>query len=163
MVGAVPGQLDALAAHLQGVAVGECHLRHRPCRVVIAKQPAGLLVPDPHNVLEQRGSTERTESSADRCQAQAARRAISRWDRATPRLIDRVDLLVPSHVATLDLQALVPRPAAAAWQQAQGLLHNRAHRGPGTARVRENRKPISVDELFMADRDLTEPPPPLEE
>ena len=56
-----------------------------------------------------------------------------------------------------------PRPAAAAWQQAQGLLHNRAHGGPGTARVRENRKPISVDELFMADTDLTEPPPPLEE
>jgi hypothetical protein len=84
MVGAVPGQLDALAAHLQGVTVGEGHLRRRPCRVVIAKQPAGLLVPDPHNVLEQRGSTERTESSADRCQAQAARRAISRWTGQLP-------------------------------------------------------------------------------
>jgi hypothetical protein len=32
-----------------------------------------------------------------------------------------------------------------------------------TARVREDRKPISADELFMADTDLMEPPPPLEE
>ena len=32
-----------------------------------------------------------------------------------------------------------------------------------TARVREDRKPISADELFMAEKDLTEPPPPLEE
>jgi len=32
-----------------------------------------------------------------------------------------------------------------------------------TARVREDWKPISADELFMADTDLTEPPPPLEE
>ena len=41
---------------LQGVTVGEGHLRRRAGRVVVAKQqPAGLLVPDPHDVLEQRG------------------------------------------------------------------------------------------------------------
>ena len=32
VVGAVPGQLGALTAHLQGVPVGEGHLRHRPGR-----------------------------------------------------------------------------------------------------------------------------------
>jgi hypothetical protein len=32
-----------------------------------------------------------------------------------------------------------------------------------TARAREDRKPISADELLTADRDLTEPPLPLEE
>ena len=32
-----------------------------------------------------------------------------------------------------------------------------------TAQVREDRKPISADDLFCADRDLTEPPLPLEE
>jgi hypothetical protein len=53
----VPGQLDALAPDLQGVAVGEGHLRHRPGRVVVAQQqPPGLLVPDADHVpAEQRG------------------------------------------------------------------------------------------------------------
>ena len=54
----MPGQLDALTAHLQGVTVGEGHLRHRAGRVVVTQQqPPGFLVPDPHHVLKQRGST----------------------------------------------------------------------------------------------------------
>ena len=57
VVGAVPGQLDALPADVQGVAVCEGHVRRGPGRVVVAQQqPPGLLVPDPHDVLaEQRG------------------------------------------------------------------------------------------------------------
>ena len=52
----MPGQLDALSAYLQRVAVAEGHLRHRPGRVVVPEQqPAGLLVPDPDDILEQRG------------------------------------------------------------------------------------------------------------
>src|SRR6185437_15758714 len=35
VVGAVPGQFDALAAHLEGVAVGEGDLRRRPARGVV--------------------------------------------------------------------------------------------------------------------------------
>jgi hypothetical protein len=51
MVGAVPGQLDALAPDLQGVTVGEGHLWERPGQVVVAhQQPAGLLVPDADHV-----------------------------------------------------------------------------------------------------------------
>ena len=42
VVGAVPGQLGALTAHLQGVPVGEGHLRHRPGRRR-AVAAAGLL------------------------------------------------------------------------------------------------------------------------
>jgi hypothetical protein len=56
-----------------------------------------------------------------------------------------------------------PRPAAAAWQQARGFYTAARTVAQVTARVREDRKPISADELFMADTDLTEPPPPLEE
>ncbi|MCW2895257.1 MAG: hypothetical protein JWO75_4746 [Actinomycetia bacterium] len=56
VVGAVPGQLDPLAPHLQGVAVGERHLRHRPGRVVVPPQePRGVLVPDADHVPEQGG------------------------------------------------------------------------------------------------------------
>jgi hypothetical protein len=57
VVGAVPGQLDPLTADLQGVAVGERHLRHRPGRVVVPQQePPGLLVSDADHVpLEQGG------------------------------------------------------------------------------------------------------------
>src|SRR5664279_3690218 len=56
VVGAVPGQFDALSAHLERVAVDEDHLRDRPGRVVVAQQkPASLLVPDPDDILEQRG------------------------------------------------------------------------------------------------------------
>src|SRR5260370_24475089 len=57
VVGAVPGQLDALPAHLQGVAAGEGHVRHGPGRVVVPQQqPPGLLVPDANDVaVEQRG------------------------------------------------------------------------------------------------------------
>ena len=57
VIGAVPGQLDPLAPDLQGVAVGEGHLRYRPGRVVVPQQePPGLLVPDAGHVpAEQRG------------------------------------------------------------------------------------------------------------
>jgi hypothetical protein len=56
VVGAVPGQLGALPPDLQGVAVGEGHLRHRPGRVAVAQQPPGLLVPDADHVpAEQEG------------------------------------------------------------------------------------------------------------
>ena len=56
VVGAVPGQLDALSADLQRVGVGEGHLGQRTGRVVVPEQkPAGLLVPDPDDVLEERG------------------------------------------------------------------------------------------------------------
>src|SRR5689334_4018290 len=57
VVGAVPGQLDALPAHLQGVAVGEGDLWCGPGRVVVALQPAlGFLVADADDVAaEQRG------------------------------------------------------------------------------------------------------------
>jgi hypothetical protein len=56
VVGAMPGQLHPLPAGLQGVPVGEGHLRRRAGRVVVAEQqPAGLLVPDPDHVpAEQR-------------------------------------------------------------------------------------------------------------
>ena len=58
VVGAAPGQLDALSAYLQRVAVSEGHVRQRPARVAVPdQQPAGLLVPDPDDVLEQRGGT----------------------------------------------------------------------------------------------------------
>ena len=51
VVGATPGQLDALTANLQRVLVRERHLGQRPGRVVIAlQQPPGLLVPDPDHV-----------------------------------------------------------------------------------------------------------------
>src|ERR1700722_5483098 len=57
VVGAVEGQLDALAAGLQGVGVGEGHVGQRPGRVAGADQePAGFLVADPGDVpVEQRG------------------------------------------------------------------------------------------------------------
>ena len=56
VVGAVPGQFDALAADLERVGVGERHVRQRPGRVVVAdEKPAGLLVPDPGDVVEQGG------------------------------------------------------------------------------------------------------------
>ena len=53
----MPGQLGALTAHLQGVAVGERHFRDGPGGVIIAQQqPPGLLVPDPGHVpVEQEG------------------------------------------------------------------------------------------------------------
>src|SRR5690242_2971645 len=37
VVGAVPGQLDALASYLQGVAISEGHLRRGPGRAVVAQ------------------------------------------------------------------------------------------------------------------------------
>src|ERR1019366_2134473 len=56
VVGSVPGQLDALSAYLQRVPVGEGHVRAGPGRVVVPEQkPAGFLVPDPDDILEQRG------------------------------------------------------------------------------------------------------------
>jgi hypothetical protein len=56
VVGAVPGQLDPLAAHLQRVRVGERHLRGRPGRVIVPEQePPGVLVPDPDHVPEEGG------------------------------------------------------------------------------------------------------------
>ena len=54
VVGAAPGQLDALSPDLERVSIGEGHIRHRPGRVVVPdKKPAGLLVPDPDDILEQ--------------------------------------------------------------------------------------------------------------
>ena len=57
VVGAVPGQVDALAADLQAAAVLERLLGRRPRRVVVAQQePPGLLVSDANDVLvEQEG------------------------------------------------------------------------------------------------------------
>ena len=57
VIGAVPRQLDPLTPDLQGVAVGEGHLRYRPGRVVVPQQePPGLLMPDAGHVpAEQRG------------------------------------------------------------------------------------------------------------
>jgi hypothetical protein len=56
VVGAVPGQLDSLPSHLQGVSVGERHLGHRAGRVVVTQQePPGFLVPDPDHVAEYGG------------------------------------------------------------------------------------------------------------
>src|SRR5262249_58661725 len=47
VVGAVPGQLHPLPAHLQGVTVGEGDLRRGAGRVIVAQQqPPGLFVPD---------------------------------------------------------------------------------------------------------------------
>jgi len=58
VVGAAPGQLDALSAYLQRVAVAEGHVGRRPGRVVVPEQkPAGLLVPDPDDILEERGGS----------------------------------------------------------------------------------------------------------
>jgi hypothetical protein len=71
---------------------------------------------------------------------------------------------VPSHGATLDLQALVPPGLLLQHGSKRGAFYTTARTvAQVTARVREDRKPISADELFMADTDLTEPPPPLEE
>src|SRR6185437_15950159 len=57
VVGAVPGQLGALAPDLEGVVVGEGDLRGRAGRVVVPLQPTlGFLVPDADHVpAEQRG------------------------------------------------------------------------------------------------------------
>jgi hypothetical protein len=56
VVGAVPGQVDALAADLEGATVAEGLFVRRPRRVVVAQQEApGLLVSDARDVLvEQR-------------------------------------------------------------------------------------------------------------
>jgi hypothetical protein len=53
----VPGQLDTLTPDLQGVTIGEGHLRRRPGGVVVPQQePPGLLVPDAGHVApEQEG------------------------------------------------------------------------------------------------------------
>ena len=52
VVGAVPGELDPLAADLQRPAIAEGFLRRRPGRVVVAQQkPPGLVVSDAHDVL----------------------------------------------------------------------------------------------------------------
>ncbi len=56
MVGAVPGQLGALAADLEGVVVGEGDLRRRAGRVVVPLQPTlGFLVPDADHVPVEQG------------------------------------------------------------------------------------------------------------
>ena len=57
VVGAVPRELDPLAADLEGPAIAEGLLRCRSVRVVVPEQePPGLLVPDPDDVLaEERG------------------------------------------------------------------------------------------------------------
>src|SRR5439155_22647541 len=54
---AVPGELDALAPHLEGATVLEGLLRGGPGRVVVAEQePPGLLVPDANDAgVEERG------------------------------------------------------------------------------------------------------------
>ena len=52
----MPGQLDPLTSDFQGVAVGKCHLWHRPGRVVVPPQePRRVLVPDADDALEQGG------------------------------------------------------------------------------------------------------------
>src|SRR5258708_17247194 len=57
VVGAAPGEFDALSAYLKRVAVGEGYLWHGPGWVTVPEQePAGLLVYDPDDVGAQRGS-----------------------------------------------------------------------------------------------------------
>ena len=52
VVGAVPGQVDPLAADLERAPVGEGLLVRWARRIVVAQQQAaGLLVPDPGDVL----------------------------------------------------------------------------------------------------------------
>ncbi len=52
VVGAVPGEVDPLAADLERAAVLEGLLVRRTCRVVVAQQQvSGLLVPDARDVL----------------------------------------------------------------------------------------------------------------
>src|SRR6266508_2031674 len=52
VVGAVPCQVDALAADLEAAAVLECHLIRRSGRIVVAHEQASrLLVPDARDVL----------------------------------------------------------------------------------------------------------------
>ena len=56
VVGAVPGQVDPLAADLERAAVLERLLVRRPGRIVVAQQEApGLLVPDAGDVLVEQG------------------------------------------------------------------------------------------------------------
>ena len=56
MVGAVPGQVDALAADLEVAPVLERLLRRGPGRVVVAQQePPSLLVSDADDVLVEQG------------------------------------------------------------------------------------------------------------
>jgi hypothetical protein len=56
VVGAVPGQVDALAADLEGAAILERFLVRRSGRIVIAQQqPPRLLVPDAGEVLVEEG------------------------------------------------------------------------------------------------------------
>jgi hypothetical protein len=51
VVGAVPGQVDALTADLEGPVIGEGLLVGGPGRVVVTQQqPACLLMPDPGDV-----------------------------------------------------------------------------------------------------------------
>jgi hypothetical protein len=52
VVGAVPGEIDALAADLERARVLEGLLVRRPGRVVVSQQqPPRLLMPDPRGVL----------------------------------------------------------------------------------------------------------------
>ena len=56
VVGAAPGQFDALSPDLESVGIGEGHVGQRTGRVVVpAQKPASLLVPDPDDVPEERG------------------------------------------------------------------------------------------------------------
>jgi Fic family protein len=71
---------------------------------------------------------------------------------------------VSSQVATLDLQAMVRAGLLQQHGNKRGAFYTAAPTvAQITARVREDRKPISADELFTPDRGLTEPPLPLEE
>jgi hypothetical protein len=66
-------------------------------------------------------------------------------------------------VATLDLQALVPPGRLLQHGSKRGAFYTTACTVAQVRRGCERTGSRSVDELFMADTDLTEPPPPLEE
>ncbi len=68
-----------------------------------------------------------------------------------------------SQVATLDLRAMTRAGLLQQHGNKRGAFYTAAPTvAQVTARVREDRKPISAEGLFTPDRDLTEPPLPLE-
>src|SRR2546423_335053 len=56
VIGAVPGELDALTGDAQGTTIRKRLFRRRPGRVVVAQEePPRLLVPDANDILPEEG------------------------------------------------------------------------------------------------------------